>query len=214
MLEVSFASNGIVRSNAQQELEWTLDAFRNSRSVEYENRYTALTYGYEGEKVDELSVTSDDEEVAEDVQWIGYKQHFFNSILIPSNSIEKVRLDSKNLVESENVEQKFTKRYTSVIPLQSKEKMNHKFQWYFGPSEYKTLQKYGLGIEKNINFGWGILVGSTNRSLFLFRFPQLLFAVWDCNHHHDHHCTFGHVSSDLSFLCVANKNEGFEARSG
>ena len=172
MLGVSFASNGIVRSNAQQELEWTLDAFRNSRSVEYENRYTALTYGYEGEKVDELSVTSDDEEVAEDVQWIGYKQHFFNSILIPSNSIEKVRLDSKNLVESENVEQKFTKRYTSVIPLQSKEKMNHKFQWYFGPSEYKTLQKYGLGIEKNINFGWGIF-GWINKSVFIPLFDFL-----------------------------------------
>ena len=172
MLKLSFASNGIVRSNAQQELEWTLDAFRNSRSVEYENRYTALTYGYEGEKVDELSVTSDDEEVAEDVQWIGYKQHFFNSILIPSNSIEKVRLDSKNLVESENVEQKFTKRYTSVIPLQSKEKMNHKFQWYFGPSEYKTLQKYGLGIEKNINFGWGIF-GWINKSVFIPLFDFL-----------------------------------------
>ena len=30
--------------------------FLNSKSIDYENRYTELTYGYDGDKVDYLSL--------------------------------------------------------------------------------------------------------------------------------------------------------------
>lgn len=168
MVDFSILSNGmkgIINQNKAQSLSWDLKALRNSRSVEYENRYTELTYGYEGEKVNELSIAGEDEEQVEDVQWIGYKQHFFNSILIPANEIEKVDLSSESLVESEDQAQLYTKNYHAFIPLKSNGELAHSFQWYFGPSEYKTLAQYDLGIEKSINFGWGIF-GWINKSVF------------------------------------------------
>ena len=55
-----------------------------------------------------LSATSDDEDEIDNVKWIGYKQHFFNSILIPENKIEKVNFKSENLVQSEDKDQMFT----------------------------------------------------------------------------------------------------------
>lgn len=169
MVDFSILSNGmkgIINQNKAQSLSWDLKALRNSRSVEYENRYTELTYGYEGEKVNELSIAGEDEEQVEDVQWIGYKQHFFNSILIPANGIEKVDLSSESLVESEDQAQLYTKNYHAFIPLKSNGELAHSFQWYFGPSEYKTLAQYDLGIEKSINFGWGIF-GWINKSVFI-----------------------------------------------
>ena len=169
MMDFSILSNGmqgIINQNKAQNLSWDLKALRNSRSVEYENRYTELTYGYEGEKVNELSIAGEDEEQVEDVQWIGYKQHFFNSILIPANGIEKVDLSSESLVESEDKAQLYTKNYHALIPLKSNGELAHSFQWYFGPSEYKTLAQYELGIEKSINFGWGIF-GWINKSIFI-----------------------------------------------
>ena len=169
MLDFSILSEGmqgVINSNKAQSLIWDLKALRNSRSVEYENRYTELTYGYEGEKVNELSIAGEDEEQVEDVQWIGYKQHFFNSILIPANGIEKVDLSSESLVESEDKAQRYTKNYHALIPLKSNGELAHSFQWYFGPSEYKTLAQYDLGIEKSINFGWGIF-GWINKSIFI-----------------------------------------------
>ena len=169
MVDFSILSNGmqgIINQNKAQNLSWDLKALRNSRSVEYENRYTELTYGYEGEKVNELSIAGEDEEQVEDVQWIGYKQHFFNSILIPANGIEKVDLSSESLVESEDKAQLYTKNYHALIPLKSNGELAHSFQWYFGPSEYKTLAQYELGIEKSINFGWGIF-GWINKSIFI-----------------------------------------------
>lgn len=169
MIDFAIQSQGmqtIIDQNITQELSWDLIAFRNSRSIEYENRYTELTYGYEGEKVNELSITGDDEETVEDLQWIGYKQHFFNSILIPANSISSVAVTSENIEASEEEEQKYTKQYSSIIPLKSNGELAHSFQWYFGPSEYNTLAQYELGIEKNINFGWGIF-GWINKSIFI-----------------------------------------------
>lgn len=175
MLDFSILSNGmkgIINQKKAQTLSWDLKALRNSRSVEYENRYTELTYGYEGEKVNELSIAGEDKEQVEDVQWIGYKQHFFNSILIPANSIEKVDLSSESLVESEDQTQLYTKNYNAFIPLKSNGELVHSFQWYFGPSEYKTLAQYDLGIEKSINFGWGIF-GWINKSIFIPLFDFL-----------------------------------------
>ena len=169
MLDFSILSEGmqgVINSNKAQSLIWDLKALRNSRSVEYENRYTELTYGYEGEKVNELSIAGEDEEQVEDVQWIGYKQHFFNSILIPANGIEKVDLSSESLVESEDKAQRYTKNYHTLIPLKSNVELAHSFRWYFGPSEFKTLAQYDLGIEKSINFGWGIF-GWINKSIFI-----------------------------------------------
>jgi YidC/Oxa1 family membrane protein insertase len=163
---LSEGMQGIINQNKTQSLSWDLKALRNSRSVEYENRYTELTYGYEGEKVNELSIAGEDEEQVEDVQWIGYKQHFFNSILIPANRIEKVDLSSESLVESEDKAQLYTKNYHALIPLKSNGELAYSFQWYFGPSEYKTLVQYDLGIEKSINFGWGIF-GWINKSIFI-----------------------------------------------
>lgn len=170
MLQFSIQSEGLVPPTSVSKLSWELNAFRNSRSVEYENRYTELTYGYNNEKVDELSVSGEDETEAENVQWIGFKQHFFSSILIPNKSLEKVELTSDNLVESEDENQVYTKAYAASFELNGGN-MAHEFQWYFGPQEYKTLEKYEAGIEKSINYGWGIF-GWINKSVFtpLFNF--------------------------------------------
>ena len=100
MVDFSIRSEGmqrVINQNIPQTLQWELTALRNSRSIEYENRYTELTYGYEGEKVNELSISGDDEEEVEDVQWLGYKQHFFNSILVPTQSFDKVAIASESI---------------------------------------------------------------------------------------------------------------------
>ena len=147
-------------------LEWNLKSFRNSKSVEYENRYTELTYGYENDKVNELSITGTDEEKVDEIQWISYKQHFFNSILIPDKKIDNVFLKSENLVQSENKKEKYTKFYSSVIPLKNNGVFDFKFKWYFGPSQYSTLSNYNIGIEKSVNYGWGIF-GWINKYIFI-----------------------------------------------
>ena len=168
MVDFSIRSEGmgrLINTREQQQISWDLKAFRNSRSIEYENRYHLLTYGFEDDKIDYLSGASDDEEEDKDVHWISYKQHFFNSILIPSKAFETVNFTSESLVDSDIVDQEFTKVYQTQIPVVSQGEINQNFKWYFGTTEYDTLAQYDLGLEDSIDFGWGIF-GWINKYIF------------------------------------------------
>ena len=168
MIDFSIRSEGmhrLINTKEQQQITWDLKAFRNSRSIEYENRYHLLTFGFEDDKIDYLSGVSDDDEEDKDVHWISYKQHFFNSILIPSKAFETVKFTSESLVDSDIVDQEFTKVYQTKIPVVSDGEINQNFKWYFGPTEYDTLAQYELGLEDSIDFGWGIF-GWINKYIF------------------------------------------------
>ena len=54
--------NGVIKGDRPINLEWILKGIRHNKSVQYENRYTRLTYQYEGDKISKLSEGSDDEE--------------------------------------------------------------------------------------------------------------------------------------------------------
>lgn len=174
MLDFSIQSQGlstVVNNRLPHRFTWDLEAFRNSRSIEYENRYTELTYAYADDKVDNLSLSGADQEEENDVRWIGYKQHFFSSILIPARPIENVAFASEDLSGESALEERFTKRYESTFELEVAGDFIENYQWYFGPTEYKTLALYESGIEEIVDFGWGIF-GWINRAVFtpLFSF--------------------------------------------
>ena len=175
IIDFSIRSEGMSRlmnTREQQNISWDLKAFRNSKSIEYENRYHELTYSFDDNKIDYLSVSSSDEEEDSDVHWIAFKQHFFNSILIPEKSFDSVRFTSENLLDSDIVDQQFTKKYHAEIPVTASGEIHQNFQWYFGPTEYKTLAQYDLGIEESIDFGWGIF-GWINKYVFVPTFNFL-----------------------------------------
>ena len=67
--------NNIVGTNRKMDLVWNLDSRRQSRSVDYENRYTYINYKDKDGKIRELSAYSEDDEVGE-VKWLENRQHF------------------------------------------------------------------------------------------------------------------------------------------
>ncbi|MBU3026936.1 membrane protein insertase YidC [Zobellia galactanivorans] len=159
--------NGIIDSSKPVELSWKLKGIRHSKSVEYENRYTELTYNHDDGKIDYLSLTSDDEETEEDVKWISYRQHFFSSILATKNNFKTADLTSRNLVEEESKDTQFTKLFGATVPLElTAGELAHNMFWYYGPTDVKVLSQYKeLGLDDSIPFGWGIF-GWLNRYLF------------------------------------------------
>ncbi|WP_273567617.1 membrane protein insertase YidC [Maribacter halichondriae] len=159
--------NGVINSSKPVQLEWNLKGIRHNKSVEYENRYTRLTYNHEEGKISKLSEGSDDEETETDIKWLSYRQHFFSSILATKENFEKAELSSKNLVEEESHTQGFTKEYASVVPLKlNGGELSQNMHWYYGPTDALVLDDYeDLGLEDSIPFGWGIF-GWINRYIF------------------------------------------------
>ena len=182
MIEFSVKSYGmssLISSESNVNLNWSLDAFRQAKSIDYENRYSQLMYQYDGDETDYLSSYSDDDDSEDSISWISYGQHFFNSILVFDSPIDKVQFESKKLFEDESKESLFTKNYSSLIPLSlSGSEINKQMKWYFGPNDYDILNQYENKIYDSIYFGWGIF-GMINRFIYFpfFGFLSKYFSA-------------------------------------
>lgn len=160
--------NGVFNTSKPVTLEWDLKGIRHNKSVQYENRYTRLTYNHDDGDISKLSESSDfDEETEEDVKWLSYRQHFFSSILATDDHFKTADLTSTNLVEEESKELRFTKEYTTKAPLEFQGgEISQNMHWYYGPTDVKVLDDYKeLGLADSIPFGWGIF-GFINRYVF------------------------------------------------
>ena len=171
--------NNISDTSKNYNLNWELSAYRNSKSISYENRYTYLTYFHDDDNIDYLSISGDDEDNEDNVSWISFKQHFFSSVLIseketPFNNVE---FKSEDLVLDNNTDTIFTKKFISKIPFEySNNEIDNSLKFYFGPNQYSQLETYGIGLEESVDFGWGIF-GFINKNVFvpLYRFLSGLF---------------------------------------
>ncbi len=159
--------NAVLNRSQPINLNWNQKGIRHDKSVQYENRYTRLTYQHEDGKVSKLSESSDDEETEEKVSWMSYRQHFFSSILATRTPFETAQLSSKNLVEDEGRDVMFTKEYNTVAPLELEGgELSYAMHWYYGPTDIEVLKNYeDLAIADSIPFGWGIF-GWINRYIF------------------------------------------------
>ena len=159
-------------------VNWELNAFRNSKSISYENRYTYLTYYHDEDKIDYLSISGEDDDEEEDVNWISYKQHFFSSVLISDQvPFKKVFFESKDLAQDYNTDTTYTKKFVSKIPFEYVNKeFDNSLKFYFGPNDFSRLKSYDIGLEESVDFGWGIF-GFINKNIFvpLYRFLSGLF---------------------------------------
>ena len=155
------------------ELIWGRDSFRNSKSIDYENRYTALAYGFEENKDSYLSIAGSTNKNINNVNWISFREHFFSSILILNDQLNDVDISSEDLASNETLDNKFTKRFLASVPLNLNSDNNLSFSMYFGPTDYETLKEYNLNLENSVQIGWGIF-GWLNRFIF---FPLFSFLT-------------------------------------
>ncbi len=169
MLGFSVKSQGlsnILNTSQDVQLDWKFKAHRQDQSISFENRYTRLTYQHEGDKINKLSQTGDDDETESDLSWISFRQHFFSTILVPDTPIKTADLKSFNLVDDETVDTLFTKRYEVSLPLTySGGELTHNMNIYYGPTYDDILNKYDRNLEASIPFGWGIF-GWINKAVF------------------------------------------------
>ncbi len=151
-------------------LQWDFKGMRHARSQSYENRYTRLTYEYEGDKTDKLSPAGDDDEIEEDVSWMNYRQHFFSSMLLTDTPFKEARLSSTDLYkEADDRDENtiFTKEYKSDLLLETKNgELDYAMNMYYGPTDYQIFNNYDRGLDEAMPLGWGIF-GFLNKYLII-----------------------------------------------
>ncbi|WP_026451647.1 membrane protein insertase YidC [Aequorivita capsosiphonis] len=176
MMDFSINSQGldnILSTSTPMYLDSQLKGYRHAKSISYENRYTRLTYEYDGEKHSKLSAGSDDTEVEKDVAWMNFRQHFFSSMLLTDTPFKEVTLSSENLVHDEEIDTVYTKKYGAKILLEPKGGgISYDMNMYYGPSDYQIFKKYGRNLDEAMPLGWGIF-GVINKYLIIPLFAFL-----------------------------------------
>lgn len=158
----------IINGSNPADLDWQLKAYRNEKSISYENRYTEMVYEYDGDKDHYLSASSATDEATEkDVNYIAFRQHFFTSILLTDTAFKTAELKSENLVKDEEVDTVFTKNFQASVPLDFKGgELNYNMNLYFGPASYDILNDYNRNLDRVMPLGWGIF-GWINQFIFI-----------------------------------------------
>ncbi len=174
MLDFGVTSKGLSRvfnASAPMRMQWDFKGIRHAKSIEYENRYTRLTYEYEGDKTSKLSQMGEDDEVETDLSWMNYRQHFFSSMLLTDTPFKEARLSSTDLVkQAEDNDQKpseFTKAYASdVLLTPTNGELNYAMNMYYGPTDYQIFKSYDRNLDEAMPLGWGIF-GFLNKYLVI-----------------------------------------------
>lgn len=165
MVDFSIQATGMqgkLASTNYVDIQWAQRARQLEKGFTYENRLSELTFKYSGGNSDYLSASKDEEKsVPERLDWIGYKNQFFSSVLIADKDFEKSVLKTKIETQGSG----YIKNYASEMstffdPNGSAPTTLH---FYYGPNHYKTLKAFDkdrddkLELDNLVYLGWPIV---------------------------------------------------------
>ena len=177
MLDFGLSSKGlsdVFNTSNPMRLQWDFKGLRHAKSIEYENRYTRLTYQYEGDKTSKLGPVGDDDELEADLSWMNYRQHFFSSMLLSDTPFKEAKLSSLDLVkkaDDADTTSIYTKAYAAdLLLVPTNGELNYAMHMYYGPTDYKIFKTYDKSNDRNLDeampMGWGIF-GLINKYLII-----------------------------------------------
>lgn len=143
-------------------MTWTQDIRQQEKGRKFENRYVGLYYKVENDDVENLSETGNDSKnVNETLQWIGYKDMFFSTVLVAKKGFKEVKMDSRMYENGEYMKNFHT---TATVSFDLNGAQTTDFQYFFLPNKYSLLNDYNdtledgqeLRLEKLVPLGWGI----------------------------------------------------------
>ena len=158
------------------DFSWEMNSLRNSKSAQYEDRYTFMSYKNDKNKYNSLWYS--ESENLKEIFWISYTQHFFSSILIPNKPLIDNEISWKSISGDDIEDSKFLKFFKTDSKIFYDGNMfDLVFDWYMGPTDFSILKTYDENLEESISFGWGIF-GWINKNIFfpLFGFLTNYFS--------------------------------------
>ena len=184
MVDMVIKANGIADLFAPSmktlDIEWTDRARQLEKGFDFEQRYACIRYHEANGDTDYLSETSDrEEDIAEPLDWIAFKNQFFSAVLISQQPFTNVHLKSQlykkgqGYLKNYEASMQTTFDPTGAQPTQ--------LQFYLGPNDFHTLKAHNdlslnadkdLELEDLVYLGWPI-VRWINRWFIIYLFDWL-----------------------------------------
>ncbi len=161
------------------QLSWHDRVAQQEKGFYFENMYSTLTYKEHDKSTEKLSENSTKEKKPEAaLDWIAFKNQYFSAVLMAAQPLEKANLKSEQLEEGTG----YLKAYTAdmAATFDPSGARPTKFQFYFGPNNYRLLQsmdnykvsEFDNDLQGLVYLGWPI-VKWINRFFTLYVFDFL-----------------------------------------
>ncbi|MBD0279980.1 MAG: membrane protein insertase YidC, partial [Flavisolibacter sp.] len=158
MLDFNIMVNGVPQllTGNRLNLTWQNKAMQLQKDLNYEKQQSQIAYRVGGDYDHSSALSSNSETFEKPVNWVAVKQQFFNATLIAKNNFSSGRIEwqapqsstnDKTVVQAiANLQMNLPATASATIPLAI----------YYGPTDYKTLKRYGNDMEDMVNLGSGM----------------------------------------------------------
>ena len=141
-------------------LRWKIYMPQQEKGRINEDNYSTIKFRYYQDEVDGLPMRSSKELLEKDIptklEWVAFKDQFFSSVLISTGQpFLSGKVKSLKMPETSPY---FRECETDLsVPYRPAENTSYHMNMYFGPNHFKTLKKYGIGLEELVYLGRNII---------------------------------------------------------
>ncbi len=146
--------NVIQRNRTSLDINWTTNLRMQEKTRDAEERVSTIFYRVKDDEPSKLSEGSDAKEtITSDLQWVSYKQQYFNQTIIAEKGFTDAVLETKNDPYKTNL-----RKFSSILTIPYDHNNNESFAMkiYYGPNHYKTLETLNISLERIVTLGWGV----------------------------------------------------------
>ena len=153
-LKLEGMNNVIAQNSGDIDIFWKSHLLPQEKTHDAEERVSTIYYRIDGEEPSYLSEgTEVVEKIKSKMNWVSFKQQYFNQTIIADKGFTYSELETKNDPDKKYV--KITSAKLSFV-YNHEASESYDMTFYFGPNHYKTLEKFDLQMERIVTMGWGI----------------------------------------------------------
>lgn len=138
-------------------IDWQTEIAQQEKDHKYEKLQTNIVYQSGGEfdfKRLGKESESDSKNLSENVSWVGVRQQFFTTVLEAGNKFSSANLNWHTSADTNNYLVQSSALAKVQVP--SGANVSVPLHFYYGPSDYNILSKYGNNMKELVPYGAGM----------------------------------------------------------
>jgi YidC/Oxa1 family membrane protein insertase len=133
-------------------LHWRTMALHTEKEVGTERMSAQVYYQFKNGDNDYFTITSLKKSLADPVQWLGFRMHYFTTALVADESFNRTDIDATTKLTDSSI----VSSNGANIDLPLKAGNEGSLRWYMGPNDYRLLKSYKAGMEEMVPLGFGL----------------------------------------------------------
>lgn len=144
------------KNTSMIDLDWAYDVRQQEKFRKGESQNATVQYKFYQDVVGKLGLSTDKKSASENlttrVEWIGFKQLFFSTVLMANTYMTSARISSTTPPENAPNIKTFSAEIS--LPFEGKTQEDIGLTFYFVPNHYKTLKAEGHELTNLVDLGW------------------------------------------------------------